>query len=64
MTRPFDNICPNCGSMMSYIRRRGSSIGRWFCPVCSVLYGPRHEQGEPNPQDQPKDPGGRMGRAA
>ncbi|MEP0822936.1 MAG: hypothetical protein HRF44_08800 [Ignavibacterium sp.] len=63
MTRPFDNICPRCGSPMTYVRRRGSSAGTWFCPVCRDYHGSRHDH-----QDRPEEPRDDsprgMGRAA
>lgn len=62
MTRPFDNICPTCGSVMTYLRRRGSSEGTWFCPACNDYHGTRHSPGRSEePGDEP--PRG-MGRAA
>lgn len=64
MTRPFDNICPTCGAFMTFVRRRGSSEGSWYCPACRIQHGPRHQPAQEEHDNPEKDPGGRMGRAA
>jgi ribosomal protein L37AE/L43A len=47
----LNHTCPTCGSVMTFIQRRGSSSGVWLCPICSSsrkVNVPRPDDDEPD----------------